>query len=57
MDRFICPEWQADYALAKCEAPADRSRHANDATMVFPIRRRDGWLHYRCLDTQVALRQ
>jgi transposase-like protein len=52
MDRFICPQCQAEYTVTRSGAPADREPTCERCDRRFPDEKDDGWLHYARVDTQ-----
>jgi len=46
MDRFICPECRAEYAVTECEAPADREPTCEQCDHPFRDEGDGGWMRY-----------
>jgi hypothetical protein len=57
MVRFICPQCQAEYAVARRRAPADREPTCERCDRRFPDEKAGGWLHYWRADTQREVMQ
>ncbi len=50
MSRFMCPQCQAEYAVTRSDAPADREPTCEQCDHRFPDQSGEGWLHYRRID-------
>jgi predicted Zn finger-like uncharacterized protein len=50
MSKFICPECQAEYAVIRSEAPADREPTCEQCDHVFRDQAEGGWLRYERID-------
>lgn len=51
MDRYICPQCQAEYAITRSGAPADREPTCEQCDRRFPDETEGGWLHYERIHT------
>jgi len=52
MDRFICPECQAEYAVTQCEAPADLEPTCERCDHPLRDQAEAGWLRYELIVKQ-----